>query len=38
VVHIDFSPGWLDDHPLTNADPEQEVGYLDAAGFRLCLY
>jgi exopolyphosphatase/guanosine-5'-triphosphate,3'-diphosphate pyrophosphatase len=30
-----FPKGWLAEHPLTAADLEQEVGYLQAAGFRL---
>lgn len=30
-----FPRGWLDEHPLTAADLEQEVEYLRAAGFRL---
>ncbi len=30
-----FPKGWLAEHPLTAADLDQEVGYLQAAGFRL---
>jgi exopolyphosphatase/guanosine-5'-triphosphate,3'-diphosphate pyrophosphatase len=30
-----FPKGWLEAHPLTAADLEQEVDYLRAAGFRL---
>lgn len=32
---VTFPKGWLAEHPLTAADLEQEVGYLQAAGFRL---
>jgi exopolyphosphatase/guanosine-5'-triphosphate,3'-diphosphate pyrophosphatase len=34
-VELEFPKGWLDSHPLTAADLEQEVEYLQAAGFRL---
>jgi exopolyphosphatase/guanosine-5'-triphosphate,3'-diphosphate pyrophosphatase len=30
-----FPKGWLAEHPLTAADLEQEIEYLQAAGFRL---
>ena len=30
-----FPKGWLEAHPLTAADLEQEVEYLRVAGFRL---
>lgn len=30
-----FPPGWLDAHPLTRADLEQEAAYLEKAGVRL---
>jgi len=30
-----FPRGWLEEHPLTTADLEQEIEYLRAAGFRL---
>ena len=30
-----FPKGWLECHPLTASDLEQEAAYLDAAGFRL---
>jgi exopolyphosphatase / guanosine-5'-triphosphate,3'-diphosphate pyrophosphatase len=34
-VSLSFSAGWLGDHPLTNADLEQEKQYLKAVGCRL---
>jgi exopolyphosphatase/guanosine-5'-triphosphate,3'-diphosphate pyrophosphatase len=34
-LDMNFPKGWLDDHPLTAADLEQEVEYLKAAGFKL---
>ena len=34
-VGIFFPPGWLDDHPLTRADLEEEAALLRAAGFVL---
>jgi len=34
-IELEFPKGWLDGHPLTAADLEQEVDYLQAAGFRL---
>jgi exopolyphosphatase / guanosine-5'-triphosphate,3'-diphosphate pyrophosphatase len=34
-LEITFPRGWLDDHPLTAADLENEVEYLRAVGFRL---
>ena len=34
-LSVAFRPGWLDTHPLTHADLEQEQAYLDAAGFGL---
>jgi exopolyphosphatase/guanosine-5'-triphosphate,3'-diphosphate pyrophosphatase len=30
-----FPPGWLDGHPLTRADLDQEAQYLKKAGFQL---
>ena len=33
-----FPPRWLDDHPLTWADLQQEVDYLRASGFRLRVF
>jgi exopolyphosphatase/guanosine-5'-triphosphate,3'-diphosphate pyrophosphatase len=30
-----FPKGWLEEHPLTAADLEQEVAYLQATGFKL---
>jgi exopolyphosphatase/guanosine-5'-triphosphate,3'-diphosphate pyrophosphatase len=32
---LTFPRGWLDEHPLTAIDLEQEAGYLEAAGFKL---
>jgi len=32
---IRFPAGWLDDHPLVEADLTEEAGFLEAAGFRL---
>jgi exopolyphosphatase/guanosine-5'-triphosphate,3'-diphosphate pyrophosphatase len=34
-LEIGFPKGWLDQHPLTAADLEQETEYLRVAGFRL---
>jgi exopolyphosphatase / guanosine-5'-triphosphate,3'-diphosphate pyrophosphatase len=34
-LEIAFPPGWLDKHPLTEADLAQEAEYLLAAGWRL---
>jgi hypothetical protein len=34
-VHLKFSDKWLDEHPLTQADLEQESKYLAVAGFTL---
>jgi exopolyphosphatase/guanosine-5'-triphosphate,3'-diphosphate pyrophosphatase len=34
-LDIAFPRGWVDDHPLTAADLENETEYLKAAGFRL---
>ena len=35
AVQLVFPRGWLDDHPLTATDLENEIEYLDDAGFRL---
>ena len=35
VLTVAFPPGWLDTHPLTRADLEQEQAYLAAAGVGL---
>ena len=35
ALEIVFPKGWLDTHPLTAADLENEIEYLKAAGFRL---
>jgi exopolyphosphatase/guanosine-5'-triphosphate,3'-diphosphate pyrophosphatase len=32
---LEFAEDWLETHPLTVADLQQEAGYLDAAGYRL---
>lgn len=34
-LRLAFPPGWLDDHPLTRADLEQEAGFLADADFTL---
>lgn len=34
-IHIDFPEGWLEDHPLTEADLETESGYLSAVDITL---
>jgi exopolyphosphatase/guanosine-5'-triphosphate,3'-diphosphate pyrophosphatase len=34
-IQMNFPGRWLDEHPLTYADLEQEAEYLKAAGFRL---
>jgi exopolyphosphatase/guanosine-5'-triphosphate,3'-diphosphate pyrophosphatase len=34
-LEITFPKGWLDTHPLTAADLDNEIEYLKAAGFRL---
>lgn len=35
LLQLRFARGWLRGHPLTQADLEQEVAYLRAAGWRL---
>ena len=35
ALSVAFPPGWLDGHPLTRADLEQEQAYLAAADIRL---
>lgn len=35
ALDIAFPKGWLDSHPLTAADLDNEIEYLKAAGFRL---
>jgi exopolyphosphatase / guanosine-5'-triphosphate,3'-diphosphate pyrophosphatase len=37
-LEIRFPVRWLNDHPLTSADLQQEVDYLRAAGFRLRVF
>ncbi len=34
-VEVDFPAGWLDAHPLTRADLDEEARLLQSAGFRL---
>jgi exopolyphosphatase/guanosine-5'-triphosphate,3'-diphosphate pyrophosphatase len=34
-LQLKFPDGWLETHPLTRADLEQEAAYLDKAGFSL---
>ncbi len=34
-IKLEFPEGWLEEHPLTKADLEQESDYLTAAGFHL---
>lgn len=34
-LKLGFPPGWLETHPLTQADLEQEIGMLDAVNFKL---
>jgi exopolyphosphatase/guanosine-5'-triphosphate,3'-diphosphate pyrophosphatase len=34
-ISISFAQGWLDEHPLTQADLEQEEKFLSVAGFNL---
>ena len=34
-LDLRFPAGWLDDHPLTQADLTAEARYLKKAGFRL---
>jgi exopolyphosphatase/guanosine-5'-triphosphate,3'-diphosphate pyrophosphatase len=34
-LHLDFPAGWLDEHPLTRADLEQEAAFLADADFQL---
>jgi exopolyphosphatase/guanosine-5'-triphosphate,3'-diphosphate pyrophosphatase len=35
LLDISFPPDWLNNHPLTQADLEQEVNYLKPAGYEL---
>jgi len=35
TLGIEFPQGWLQSHPLTRADLEQEADYLNSAGYRL---
>jgi exopolyphosphatase/guanosine-5'-triphosphate,3'-diphosphate pyrophosphatase len=34
-LELEFPKGWLAEQPLTEADLEQEIRYLETAGFRL---
>jgi exopolyphosphatase / guanosine-5'-triphosphate,3'-diphosphate pyrophosphatase len=36
-IEIGFARGWIEDHPLTAADLEQEIEFLKVAGFRVKL-
>jgi exopolyphosphatase/guanosine-5'-triphosphate,3'-diphosphate pyrophosphatase len=36
-IEIGFARGWIEDHPLTAADLEQEIDLLKTAGFRVKL-
>lgn len=36
-LSLQFPPGWLEEHPLTQADLEQETVYLKSAGFKLSI-
>jgi exopolyphosphatase/guanosine-5'-triphosphate,3'-diphosphate pyrophosphatase len=38
ALELRFPPGWLDDHPLTVADLQVEIGNLKDVGFRLRVY
>jgi exopolyphosphatase/guanosine-5'-triphosphate,3'-diphosphate pyrophosphatase len=38
AMELRFPARWLNDHPLTSADLQQEVDYLRAAGFRLRVF
>jgi exopolyphosphatase/guanosine-5'-triphosphate,3'-diphosphate pyrophosphatase len=35
ILEIEFPDGWLEQHPLTQADLEQEISYLKNSGFKL---
>jgi exopolyphosphatase/guanosine-5'-triphosphate,3'-diphosphate pyrophosphatase len=37
-LEVRFPAGWLDDHPLTSADLQQEVDYLRTVDFRLRVF
>jgi exopolyphosphatase/guanosine-5'-triphosphate,3'-diphosphate pyrophosphatase len=37
-LEIRFPPEWLDDHPLTVADLQQEIENLKGVGFRLRVF
>ena len=34
-INLDFTSGWLDDHPLTRVDLSTEQGFLNTADFKL---
>jgi exopolyphosphatase / guanosine-5'-triphosphate,3'-diphosphate pyrophosphatase len=34
-IELEFPPRWLEEHPLTRADVEQEAEYLRVAGYRM---
>ncbi|MGH8132815.1 MAG: exopolyphosphatase, partial [Steroidobacteraceae bacterium] len=37
-IEVRFPARWLNEHPLTSADLQQEVDYLRASGFRLRVF
>jgi exopolyphosphatase/guanosine-5'-triphosphate,3'-diphosphate pyrophosphatase len=37
-LELRFPPGWLDDHPLTEADLQVEIENLKGVGFRLRVF
>ena len=37
-LEVNFPPRWLQEHPLTSADLQQEVDYRRASGFRLRVF
>jgi exopolyphosphatase/guanosine-5'-triphosphate,3'-diphosphate pyrophosphatase len=34
-IALEFPTGWIDEHPLTHADLDEEAGLLSAAGIKL---
>lgn len=38
ALDVAFPNGWLDEHPLTRADLDAEIGYLATAGLRLTVH
>jgi exopolyphosphatase/guanosine-5'-triphosphate,3'-diphosphate pyrophosphatase len=37
-LEVRFPARWLNEHPLTSADLQQEIDYLRASGFRLRVF